>query len=178
MKKFIAPAFAAMALLGFVACNDADEKTETTVDSSTSSTVTETSGTMTNMEGVVDPNPNTSYVDLSSGTTIKVRRDTITRYIINEETTSPVMYYFDPATNDTFDRSGRVVNNALLKGPDGSWTIDESRIKVKMQDDGDVKMKDKDSDDKVKLETNGDAKIKTDTSKTKIKDGKIKEKKN
>ena len=177
MKKSIYAVVAAMAMVGFIACNDSasDTSTDTTTNSGTTS---EVSGTSTNdMESYPDPDPAASYVDLKSGKSVKLRRDTTSRYIVDETSSSPVSFYVNPSTNDTFDRSGRVVNNALVNS-NGDWTVDESRIKVKTQSDGDLKMKDRETDTKVKVETDGDGKIKTDSSKIKMKDGEIKVKKN
>jgi len=55
--------------------------------------------------------------------------DSISRDIIDEGTGKAVMFFIDPSTNDTFDRKGRRVNNALIKGNDNSWNVDESKIR-------------------------------------------------
>jgi len=90
-----------------------------------------------------------------------------------------LLYYVNPTTADTFDVQGRVVNNALIKGPDGSYTVDENKIttddgKMKTQGDGDLKMKE--GDVKAKVETDGDMKLKAGDSKEKIKDDTYKSK--
>ncbi len=117
-----------------------------------------------------------SYVDLYTGSTVKVSKDEATGSYMNTETRSPVEFYFDPETHDTFDTRGRVVNMSISKGTDGKYMVDES--KIKFQGDGDVKMKSADGETKVKLETNGDGKIKNDSMKVKVKDGEIKVKRN
>ncbi|TDH20038.1 hypothetical protein EXU57_21635 [Segetibacter sp. 3557_3] len=178
MKKTLM-AMAAVALLTTVGCGDTATEThsETTSDSMAPSTgAGNTTGT--NMETSGDPDPSGTYVDLASGKAVKLKRDSVSHYIVDESTSSPVSYYVNTATSDTFDRSGRVVNNALIKDANNMWSVDESRIKIKTQNDGDVKIKDRNTDTKVKLETNGDGKIKTDSGKIKVKDGEIKEKKN
>ena len=75
------------------------------------------------------------------------------RYV--DESNNPVDFYVDMNTRDTFSgRSGEVVNNALIHGDDGSWSVDET--KIKMEDDeyksktGDTKVKVEDDEAKVK----------------------------
>jgi len=177
MKKIIVPVAALVTMFGMVACNSSTESTETAGDSTSMIGPVDGPTSTESMETYPDPDPSASYVDLKSGKTVKLRRDTASKYIVDETTSSPVSYYVNTATSDTFDRSGRVVNNALSNA-NGEWTVDESRIKVKTQGDGDLKMKDRDGDTKIKMETDGDGKIKTDSSKIKVKDGEIKEKKN
>lgn len=128
-----------------VACNNG-QQTAVTTDSSTTSTGT-TSGvsnqsatdptvTTTTTSTTVHLNPSASYVDLRSGKKVKLRVDTVTKYIVNEVTNQPVMYYIDPSTNDTFDRQGRVVNRALIKGSNGDYTVDESLLSAGSNNSG------------------------------------------
>jgi hypothetical protein len=174
MKKVLMPV-CAVALLSIVSCNQsstsettADSTTTTTTGSSTdagANSTTATSGTTTTVD------ENASYVDLKSGKTIKVKRNQQTGKYINSETNEPLMYYINPATADTFDVDGRVVNNALVKGAEG-YTVDETKIstdngKLKVQGDGDIKAKE--GDVKAKIETDGDMKLKSGDSKEKIK---------
>jgi hypothetical protein len=115
-------------------------------------------------------------MDLSSGKTFQIDRDEATSSYVNRETRQPVLYYVNVATNDTFDRSGRWVNGALSRMDDGTYTIDESRLKTKIDEDGDVKIKDGD-DSKTKIDGNeAEAKIKTDGSKEKLDGNKYKKK--
>lgn len=171
MKKNLVSFVGVLSVLGFMACNSNNDST-TTTDSASTTTETATTNEASGR----------SYVNLSTGSSVKIKKDSVSGYAVNEETNEPVSYYIDISTNDTFDRSGRIVNNALIKGADGSYTVDESRVKVKTQGDGDVKMKDEDS--KVKLDADGnntkvktnDYKMKSDEEETKIKSdtGKIK----
>lgn len=75
--------------------------------------------------------PDNTYVDLATGRKVKVRVDSISRDIIDEATNQPVLFFIDPSANDTFDRKGRKVNNALIRANDSSWTVDESKLEVK-----------------------------------------------
>jgi hypothetical protein len=180
----------AFATLSFAACNSGDTSTTTTDSSSTSSNET-ASGTDATASGAATTNSSTStfdesasYVDLKSGKKVTVKRDASTGYVTNSETHEPMLYYYNPVSNDTFDRSGQVVNNYLIKGSDGSFTLDEARWKVKVDDDGDMKAKDGDQtkikidgkEPEVKIKT-GDTKIKADENSYKKKvDGKVVEK--
>ena len=183
MKKVLMPMSFAMAVLGFTACGGGNNNNESTADSisattttstgtdeSTASSGTDNSGT-TGSKSSSGPSKE-SYTDLSTGSTFTIEKDPSTGYYRNKQTGKRVQYYFDPATNDTFDYQGRLVNNALTKSSIGVYNLDESKIKI--QSDGDVKMKSADGDTKIKMETDGDGKIKTDSTKIKIRDGEVK----
>jgi hypothetical protein len=122
-----------------------------------------------------------SYVNLSTGEPVTIIRDTEKGQYVYSDTKQPIekdLFFVDVNTSDTlYGTSGVVVNNAVIKSPEGSWTLndemvirdgDEIRIKtadVKLKIDGD-EMKYKEGDSKVK--TNGDeSKTKTPDSKTK-----------
>ena len=154
----------------FTSCNSGkpDETTTDSVVTETSTSSTETSGSTIDM--------NASYMDLSSGKTFSIDRDTVTTYYVNRETREPVLYYVNVATNDTFDRSGRWINGSLIKMDDGTYSVDESRLKVKTDEDGDMKMKDGEGT-KVKMDGNeAESKIKTDGTKEKMDGNKYKKK--
>ena len=124
-----------------------------------------------------------TFVDLETGKTITVVKDSATGYMINAETKQPVGIYVNTKTNDTiYGRTGKVINNLVVKTPDGKFTyMDDSEIRVesgdtkikvegdgsgdgdykkKVEKDGDVKIKD--GDTKIKIESDGDKKIKKD----------------
>ena len=117
-----------------------------------------------------------TFVDLETGKTITVVKDSTTGYMINAETKQPVGLYVNTKTNDTiYGRTGKVINNLVIKTPDGKYTYtDESEIKVKVEGDGsgdgdykkkvdgDGDVKIKDGDTKIKIEADGDKKIKKD----------------
>jgi hypothetical protein len=170
MKKILLPALAGLTMLTFASC-DSGKTDETTTDS----VVTETSTTSMETSGsTIDMNAN--YMDLSSGKTFTIDRDTVTTYYVNRETREPVLYYVNVATYDTFDRSGRWINGALIKMDDGTYSVDESRLKVKMDEDGDIKIKGDDGS-KIKIDGNeAESKIKTDGSKEKMDGDKYKKK--
>ncbi len=115
-----------------------------------------------------------NYVDLETGKTITVEKDPKTGYMVNAETKAPVGIYVNTATNDTiYGRTGKVINNFVVKHPDGKFTYRADEIKVtdgdskmKAEADGDYKVKE--GDYKKKVEEDGDVKIKDGDSKIKI----------
>lgn len=125
------------------------------------------------------------YVDLNTGKTITVEKDSATGYMINAETKEPVKLYVNTNTHDTiYGRTGKVVNNAVIKSNDGVYIYkgdgdvkvsDNNGNSVKVEADGDVKIED--GDYKKKVEKDGDVKIKDGDTKIKIEDGEKKVKK-
>ncbi|HEV8079653.1 MAG TPA: hypothetical protein VGP43_03000 [Chitinophagaceae bacterium] len=120
-----------------------------------------------------------SYVDLETGQTITLEKDSTTGYMVNAETKKPVGIYVNTATHDTiFGRSGKVINNFVVKHPDGRYTyqadgdikVIDGDAKLKVDGDGDTKVKE--GDYKKKVQSDGDVKIKDGDTKIKIdKDG-------
>lgn len=125
---------------------------------------------------------NASYVNLNTGEPVTIVRDTEKGYYVYSDTREPIendLFFVDVNTRDTlYGKTGVVVNNAVIKSPSGSWTLNESmverngeEIKVKTADgklkiDGD-EMKYKEGDEN-KIKVDGDeTKIKTEDSKTK-----------
>lgn len=121
-----------------------------------------------------------TVVDLETGKKITVVKDSTTGHMINAETKQPVGIYVNTATDDTiYGRTGKVINNLVVKSPDGKYTYrDETEIKVstggskvkvnsddddykkKVEKDGDVKIKD--GDTKIKIDADGKRKVKRD----------------
>ncbi len=115
-----------------------------------------------------------SYVDLETGNTINVEKDSTTGYMINTETRKPVGIYVNTKTKDTiYGKTGKVINNFVVKHPDGRFTyrgddvkITDGDSKLKAEGDGDYKVKE--GDYKKKVEEDGDIKIKDGNTKIKI----------
>src|SRR4051812_44750070 len=128
MKKIMLSFFSCAVLIAASSCNN-DQSTTTTTDSSTVSTPAEQVGTETTTQTTttrtrtIQLNPSSSYVDLTSGKKVRLRVDTVTKYIVNEVTNQPISYYIDPSTNDTFDRQGRIVNMALRRSTSGGYSV-------------------------------------------------------
>lgn len=120
------------------------------------------------------------FIDLESGKTITVEKDSTTGFMVNGETKEPVGIYVNTATNDTFyGRTGKVINNSVVKSSDGKYTYRDgdvevreggNRVKVKVEGNGGIDVTD--DDYKKKVDADGDIKIKDDDTKIKIdKDG-------
>ncbi|MBC8052597.1 MAG: hypothetical protein H7Y13_05995 [Sphingobacteriaceae bacterium] len=138
-----------------------------------------------------------SYVNLSTGEPVTVVKDAESGQYVYSDTKKPIekdFFFVDVSTQDTlYGTTGVVVNNAVIKSPAGSWTLNESmveregdEIKIKTADgklkvDGE-EMKYKEGDTKVKVDgeetktKTSDSKTKTDgaESKTKTGDTKVK----
>lgn len=126
-------------------------------------------------------NDNEKIVDLETGKTITVVKDSTTGYMINTDTKEPVHLYVNTATNDTiYGRTGKVVNNLVVRTPDGKYTyMDDSEIEVRTGGSGagstgGTATGSGDGDYKMKVEKDGDIKIKDGDTKIKIEDGKKK----
>ena len=180
MKRTTFNFLGALLFVGVVSCNQSSNSSTSTDSTSTSTTTGESASGSTTASSTTAAtvDENATYLDLSTGKNIKVKKDQTGRYI-NSETNEPLKYYVNPTTADTFDVEGRVVNNALVKAPNGDYSVDENKIttsdgKIKTQGDGDVKFKQ--GDVKGKVETDGDMKLKQGDTKEKVKDDEYKRK--
>ena len=160
-------------LFGIVACNDTAPTTTTTatdsLKTSPGDTVVRTTTTTTTTTKTVHPIANfehRTFYSVKSHKPVKLRMDTINHYYVDMTSNSqPDYFYYDPATKDTFDYLGRVVNNALIMN-NGDYTIDESRL----SDNNGVNTTTPDRTGNYKIkQQDGMYKEKTDTSKLKIK---------
>lgn len=117
------------------------------------------------------------YIDLNTGKRVDLVKDSVSGIMVNVETREPVTIYYDTKTKDTiWGKTGIVINNKVIKTDDGKYTYDDGDYKEK-SDDGDTKIKIGD-DYKMKVEKDGDIKIKDGDTKTKIgEDGEKKVKK-
>ena len=114
-------------------------------------------------------NAEARYVDLNTGESIKVKKDTRGR-LVNAADEKPVRFYVDTKTSDTLDgRTGKVVNGELVKVDDGNYEYivvretlaADDEFKRKIEADGDIKIKT--SKKKIKIDgKTGKRKVKTD----------------
>lgn len=106
------------------------------------------------------------YMDLSTGKTIEVEKDDKAGVMINKETKAPVYIYVDTKKNDTiYGKTGEVINGHVVY-EDNKYVFDgDEKLKL---DDG---VKYTDGDYKMKVEGDGDVKIKDGDKKVKIEDG-------
>lgn len=131
---------------------------------------------------------NTKYVDLKTGQPVDLYYNSKKKRTYSESTNEPVDLYVNVATGDTIYGKGRyVVNNYIVKTEDGTYKLDNKKIKIDGSEikikDGDKKfkmedgeMKIKDGDEKMKADAD-ESKLKTDEMKTKTEDGETKTKK-
>jgi len=111
-----------------------------------------------------------TFVDLETGKTITVVKDSATGYMVNAETKDPLGIYVNTATKDTFyGRTGELINNRLVLTPSGRYTFQDGRTKEKIVND-DENDSNGDGDYKKKVEKDGDIKIKDGNTKIKIED--------
>jgi len=165
------------------ACN-----TKTTSSSESDSTSTETAtadGTSTSGSGASYVSLNSSSGSGSSSSSTQIIRDTTSGGgYIYAETRKPIeadLLFVDVSSGDTlYGPSGDIVNNALIQ-ENGTWKLDEAKIKrdgnkikIKSGDDkmkmDEDEMKMKTGDSKTKVDVDDDSKIKTPDSKTKVDD--------
>ncbi len=114
MKKY----FVIASVVLFAACNDDASTTTTTTsdDSSMMSTTPATAPVDTAKAVASAPSAfeSRSFLDIETGKSITVKRDTISNKYVNAATNREVSYYYDPITKDTFDSRGYILNNSLI----------------------------------------------------------------
>lgn len=119
-------------------------------------------------------------IDLDSGQTITIEKDSVTGKMVNAETHKPVRLYVDKTTRDTiYGVTGEVVNNKITRTEDGKYVYageykNKGENYKEKYEDGDYKIKGEDY--KKKVDADGDVKIKTGDTKIKI-DGETGERK-
>jgi len=159
-------------------CQEANSEKDVATDSTTTE------------QPVVDntPTPTAKYVDLKTGQPVELYYNSKKKRTYSESTNEPVDLYVNVATGDTIYGQGRyVVNNYIVKTEDGTYKLDNKKIKIDGDDikikDGDKKfkmedgeIKIKDGDDKMKADAD-ESKLKTDDMKKKTEDGETKTKK-
>lgn len=109
------------------------------------------------------------YEDLATGEKVYIIKDSQTGMAMDSISQKPVMFYVDLDTKDTINgKTGEVVNNKIVKDAEGKYEMAKSDLEQQIDN-----MKSED-DVKIKVENDGDYKIKTDDKKIKIEDGKVK----
>lgn len=115
-----------------------------------------------------------AYYDLNKGENVALVKDENTGLMVGAETKQPVYIYVNKETKDTiYGATGKVINGHVIRLEDGKYKYDD--LKVKLDEDGEFKIKD--GDYKKKVEADGDIKIKDGDTKKKI-DGETGEVKN
>ena len=116
-----------------------------------------------------------AYYDLNKGENIELVKDNETGRMVDVNTRQSPYIYVNNETNDTiYGVTGEVINGHVIRLEDGKYKYDG--LKVKLDEDGDFKLKD--GDYKRKVEADGDIKIEDGDKKTKIdaETGKVKDK--
>jgi len=110
------------------------------------------------------------YLDLSTGKEVKLEKDAETGLMVNADTKKPVYIYLDTKNNDTiYGSTGKVINGEVVKTESGDYKFrgdyeyksPGGDLKVEVEKDGDIKIKDGDSKVKIDGET-GEKKVKND----------------
>ncbi len=170
MKTYSLQFLGAILLTSVFAC-----KSNTGTNASTDSLSTDSAST----EGSV---ATSSYVNLSTGEPVTIVRDDEKGFYVYSDTKQPIekdLYFVDTSSRDTlYGPSGLVVNNALIKTPAGTYTLNEQMIE---RDGDEIKIKTADGKlkidgDEVKYKEGEDIKSKSDGDESKVKtaDGKTK----
>ena len=106
------------------------------------------------------------YLDPYTGDSVEIWYDPANKYYTNKRTRNRIDFYIDPMTQDTFYGEGYVVNNLLMRMPDGKYRLDSTKVKI---EGNKIKYKDGSEKGKVKVEGNK-IKAKDGNQKKKIKD--------
>lgn len=108
-------------------------------------------------------NKDAKFKNLATNEIVYVIKDSVSGEAIDSINKEPVLFYVDLETKDTINgKTGEVVNNAIIRTGDGTYVLDETKIKVA---DTEITIPSGD----VKIKVDGDEmKIKTDEKKIKI----------
>lgn len=95
------------------------------------------------------------YRDLNTGQVVDLYYDAKTNRVYSDVTNEPVDFYVDMSTGDTIYGTGRyVVNNYLIKSPEGQYRLDMKKVKLEKNElkmkEGNRKFKMDNSDMKMK----------------------------
>jgi hypothetical protein len=178
MKKKIFGLIAVLSL-GFIACNN-DADTAVTDDTTTTNTTAGTITTTGDYSAMADEFQKNSeagkYRDVKTGQPIKISVDRTTGTKMNVTTNEPLTRYIFVDNTDwwVYDIEGNRIREAKMendkvvyKNEANAWVPWD---KIKWDEDGEGKYEDDST--KVKIEKDGDMKIKTKDKKVKVDDGK------
>lgn len=114
------------------------------------------------------------YIDPNTGAPVDLYYNAHEKMTYNKENDKPVDFYVNTNTGDTIYGKGRfVVNGYLIRTGEGTFALDETKVRV---DGDDIIIKDNDSklkidEDDIKLKDGKDYKYKRDGDEIKIKTG-------
>jgi hypothetical protein len=110
------------------------------------------------------------YVDVNTGKELDLVKDESSGLMVEAGSKKPVYMYVDTKNNDTiYGSTGKVVNGQVVKTNDGGFKFTgdyeyksaDGNLKVEVERDGDIKIKDGDNKIKIDGET-GEKKVKKD----------------
>lgn len=105
------------------------------------------------------------YYDLNRDKPVTLVKDENTGMMVDADTKQPVYIYVSTATKDTiYGVTGEVINGKVIKLEDGKYKYGD--LKIKQDEDGDLKLKD--GDYKKKIDADGDIKTKDGDTKKKV----------
>ena len=176
MKKKIFGLIAVLSL-GFVACNnDADTAATDDTTTTTAGTIT-TTGDYSAMADEFQKNSDAGmYRDARTGQPIKISVDRTSGAKMNATTNEPLTRYIFIDNTDwwVYDAEGNRIREAKMENDKVVYKNEENAWvpwdKIKWDEDGEGKYEDDST--KVKIEKDGDMKIKTKDKKVKVEDGK------
>jgi len=97
--------------------------------------------------------PNRVYLDPSTGDSVQIWMDPGSHRLRNRRNNKDyVTVYVDPVTADTLYGEGYVVNNMVVRMPDGKYKVDSTKVKI---EGNKIKYKDGSSKGKVKVSNDG-----------------------
>lgn len=158
MRTIILKSFGVMLIPVFFACNNTSNDNANADSTATDMTASEA-----------------SYVNLSTGEPVTIVRDSEKGYYVYSDTKQPIeddIFFVDVNTRDTlYGTKGVVVNTAIIKSPEGSWTLNESMVE---REGDDIKIKTADGKlkidgDEMKYKEGEETKVKVDGDETKTK---------
>jgi hypothetical protein len=178
MKKKIFSLVAVLSL-GFAACNNDGDNTASEDTTTTNTTTTGTATSTGDYSAMADEFQKNSeagkYRDAQTGKTIKISVDRTTGKKLNVETNEPVRryIYIDNDAWWVYDEEGNRIREAKMENDKIVYKEGDAWVpwdKIKWDEDGEGKYEDDST--KIKIEKDGDMKIKKGDKKVKVEDGK------
>src|SRR4051794_17164033 len=94
-------------------------------------------GIATGIYACSNANANGRYLDLNTGETVELKKDSATGLMVNAETGKPVHIYVDTKTHDTiYGATGQIINGKVVKANNGKYTYPEGDVKIKEEANG------------------------------------------
>src|SRR4030095_9199675 len=87
--------------------------------------------------GVISCSDNDArYIDVNTGKSITVVKDSSTGYMLNAETKEPLTVYYDSQTKDTlYGQTAEVINHKVMRTPEGKYYFEIAKPVEEMTQD-------------------------------------------